>query len=224
VFPSHEPIATPSSREQYAARLPILTVDGLRTRVRRAARLCTRPGLMGKRAYDLLHARGTTHHPQQDLAQQVPSMAPRFRSGRVRSPSRFKCSSPMWLPFTILITLSCLSETSPEQDAALIHAYNSSPNRSHYRGVSRNCADFVKDVINFYYPKALHRSVIADVGITTPKQLARTLVRYSGYHPELQLSKLVIVQIPGSLPRSTAVHGVMGLSLHRRNTSCPVPW
>jgi hypothetical protein len=100
-------------------------------------------------------------------------------------------------------------ETSPEQDAALIRAYNSSPNRSHYRGVSRNCADFVKDVINFYYPKALHRGVVADVGITTPKQLARTLVRYSGHHPELQLSKLVIPQIPGSLPRSTAVHGVV---------------
>lgn len=100
-------------------------------------------------------------------------------------------------------------ETSPEQDAALIRAYNSSPNRSHYRGVSRNCADFVKDVINFYYSKALHRSVVADVGITTPKQLARTLVHYSGHHPELQLSKLVIPQIPGSLPRSTAVHGVV---------------
>jgi hypothetical protein len=28
------------------------------------------------------------------------------------------------------------------------------------RGVSRNCADFVKYVINFYYPKALHRSVV----------------------------------------------------------------
>jgi hypothetical protein len=100
-------------------------------------------------------------------------------------------------------------ETSPEQDAALIRAYNSSPNRSHYHGVSRNCADFVKDVINLYYPKALHRSVVADVGITTPKQLARTLVRYSGHHPELQLSKLVIPQIPGSLPRSTAVRGVV---------------
>ena len=100
-------------------------------------------------------------------------------------------------------------ETSPEQDAALIRAYNASPNRSHYRGVSRNCADFVRDVINFYYPKALHRSVVADVGITTPKQLARTLVRYSGHHPELQLSNFVIPQIPGSLPRSTAVHGVV---------------
>jgi hypothetical protein len=100
-------------------------------------------------------------------------------------------------------------ETSPEQDGALIRAYNSSPNRSHYHGVSRNCADFAKDLINFYYPKALHRSVVADVGITTPKQLARTLVRYSGHYPKLQLSKLVIPQIPGSLPRSTAVRGVV---------------
>jgi hypothetical protein len=100
-------------------------------------------------------------------------------------------------------------ETNPEQDAALIRAYNSWQNRSHYHTVSNNCADFAKDVINFYYPKALHRSVIADVGITTPKQLARTLIRYSGRHPELRLRKLVIPQIPSGLPRSTAVHGVV---------------
>src|ERR1700728_2200596 len=100
-------------------------------------------------------------------------------------------------------------ETSAEQDAALIRAFNTSPNRSHYRGVSRNCADFVKDVINFYYPKALHRSVVADAGITTPKQLALTLARYSGHHPELRFSKVVIPQVPGSLPRSTTVRGVV---------------
>jgi hypothetical protein len=100
-------------------------------------------------------------------------------------------------------------ETSAEQDAALIRAFNTSPNRSHYRGVSRNCADFVKDVINFYYPKALHRSVVADAGITTPKQLALILARYSGHHPELRFSKVVIPQVPGSLPRSTTVRGVV---------------
>jgi hypothetical protein len=70
--------------------------------------LCTRPGLMGERAYDLLHARGTTH-PQHDLAQQVSSMAPNrplgSDAGRVRSPSRFKCSSPTWLPLTIFFFL-----------------------------------------------------------------------------------------------------------------------
>lgn len=100
-------------------------------------------------------------------------------------------------------------ETTPEQDAALIRTLNSSTNRSHFHLAWRNCADFAKGVINFYYPKALHRSVVADVGMTTPKQIAQTLIRFGGRHPELQFSILVIPQIPGSMPRSTTVHGVV---------------
>jgi hypothetical protein len=100
-------------------------------------------------------------------------------------------------------------ETSAEQDAALIRHYNSLPNESHFHTVSRNCADFAKDVMNFYYPKALHRSLIADVGITTPKQMAKTLVKFSKRHPELQFARFVIPQVPGSAARSTAVHGVV---------------
>ena len=100
-------------------------------------------------------------------------------------------------------------ETTPEQDAALIRKLNSSPNESHFRLVSRNCADFAKDIINFYYPKALHRSVIADVGITTPEQMAKTLLRYSAHHPDLNFSRIVIAQVPGSMPRSARVHGVV---------------
>jgi len=100
-------------------------------------------------------------------------------------------------------------ETTREQDDALIRKLNSSANESHFRTVRRNCADFAKDVMNFYYPKSLHRSIIADVGITTPKQMAKMLVRYSARHPELQFSRIVIPQVPGSMPRSTAVHGVV---------------
>jgi hypothetical protein len=100
-------------------------------------------------------------------------------------------------------------ETSSTQDQAFISEYNSAPNHSHFRTVSRNCADFAKDVINFHYPKALHRSVIADVGITTPKQMAKTIVKFSGRHPQLEFSRFVIPQVPGSVARSTAVHGVV---------------
>jgi hypothetical protein len=100
-------------------------------------------------------------------------------------------------------------ETTPEQDDALIQKLNSSANDSHFRTVRRNCADFAKDVLNFYFPKALHRSIIADVGITTPKQMAKMLVKYSARRPELQFSRIVIPQVPGSMPRSTAVHGVV---------------
>jgi hypothetical protein len=100
-------------------------------------------------------------------------------------------------------------ETTPEQDEALIRKLNSSRNESHFHTVSNNCADFAKDIINFYYPKALHRSVIADVGITTPKQMAKMLVKFNRRHPEVEYSRLVIAQVPGSMPRSFAVHGVV---------------
>lgn len=100
-------------------------------------------------------------------------------------------------------------ETTPEQDAALIRKLNSSPNRSHFHLVSRNCADFAKDIMNFYFPKSLHRSVVADAGMTTPKQMAKMLTKYAGRHPELHFSRIVMAQVPGTMPRSTAVHGVV---------------
>jgi hypothetical protein len=100
-------------------------------------------------------------------------------------------------------------ETSSAQDDALIQKLNSSRNVSHFRLLRRNCADFAKDILNFYYPKTLHRSIGADAGITTPKQMAKLLTRYSARHPELSFSHIMIAQVPGSMPRSTAVHGVV---------------
>src|ERR1700726_4707036 len=100
-------------------------------------------------------------------------------------------------------------ETSLAQDDALIRKYNSFPNRSHFHLATNNCADFAKAVINFYYPKSLHRSLVADVGITTPKQIAKMLTKFSAHHPEFEFSRLIISQVPGSMPRSTNVHGVV---------------
>jgi len=100
-------------------------------------------------------------------------------------------------------------ETTAAQDDALIRKLNDSPNRSHFHLVSNNCADFAKSVLNFYYPKSLHRSIVADVGMTTPKQMAKVLTKFSERHPELQFSRIIISQVPGSMPRSTPVHGVV---------------
>src|SRR6202167_345193 len=111
--------------------------------------------------------------------------------------------------------------TTPAQDRAFIERYNSSPNRSHFRTVSHNCADFAKDVINFYYPRSLHRSVIADVGITTPNQMAKTMLKFSARHPQLQFSRFVIPQIPGSVARSTPVHGVVESFLKSKKYMVP---
>jgi hypothetical protein len=98
--------------------------------------------------------------------------------------------------------------TRPEQDDELIRILNSEPNSEAYALLNRNCADFAKQIINFYYPDAAHRSVIADLGVTTPKQIAKSLVRSAKHHPEMQLTTFVIPQVPG-LKRSKPVHGVV---------------
>jgi len=100
-------------------------------------------------------------------------------------------------------------ETSPEQDALLIRKFNSQPNRERYNFVRRNCADFGREVINFYYPHAVHRSLIADLGVTTPKQIAKMLAKYSRHHLELQTSHFLIPQVSGTIRRSTPVHGAL---------------
>jgi len=100
-------------------------------------------------------------------------------------------------------------ETTSEQDDALIRKYNSSPNQSHFHLITNNCADFAKGVLNFYYPRSLHRNLVADVGISTPKQMAKMLTKYGDRHPELEFSRLIISQVPGSMPRSSMVHGVV---------------
>ncbi|MGA8540062.1 MAG: hypothetical protein WB566_11220 [Terriglobales bacterium] len=100
-------------------------------------------------------------------------------------------------------------ETTPEQDARLIEKLNSEPNRERYNFVKRNCADFVREVIDFYYPHALHRSVIGDLGVTTPKQIAKMLEKYGHKHPELESSVFLMPQVPGAIRRSKPVHGVL---------------
>lgn len=102
--------------------------------------------------------------------------------------------------------------TTPEQDDALIRKLNSSPNLESYSLLRRNCADFSKQIINFYYPHATHRSVIADLGVTTPKQVAKTLVHYSKHHPTTEMTAFVIPQVPGTR-RSKPVHGILESAL-----------
>ena len=113
-------------------------------------------------------------------------------------------------------------QTSADQDDNLIREFNSRANRSHFNLLAHNCADFAAGVINFYYPRTLHRNLIADVGITTPKQISKLLVKFSQHHPELQFSSFVVPQVPGTLPRSTPVHGVVESVLKSKKYLLPV--
>jgi len=99
--------------------------------------------------------------------------------------------------------------TTPEQDAALIRRFNHRKNVSHFNLFFHNCADFSESVLNFYYPHSVHRNFIADLGMMTPKQAAKSLVHYSRLRDDTDLETFVIAQVPGTIPRSTPVDGVV---------------
>lgn len=107
-------------------------------------------------------------------------------------------------------------ETTEAQDAQLIALLNSGKNKRRFNLFLHNCADFSRGIMNTYYPHAMHRSLFADQGITTPKQIAKSLVTYSQRHPDLQFSCFVIEQVPGTLPRSGPVRNVFEAFLKKK--------
>jgi len=113
-------------------------------------------------------------------------------------------------------------ETSPEQDGELIRLLSDRSNRQHWNLITANCADFAREIISFYHPHSVHRSIIADLGVTTPKQLARTLCQYSRQNPELHISRFIIPQVPGTIPRSKRVRGVFEVLLTSKKYMLPI--
>jgi hypothetical protein len=93
-------------------------------------------------------------------------------------------------------------KTSVAQDQALIAEFNARPNVNHFNGLIRNCADFSRRVMNFYFPRAVSPDYINDFLITTPKAVAHSLTRYASHHPELDLRVLHFAQVPGTIKRS----------------------
>jgi hypothetical protein len=100
-------------------------------------------------------------------------------------------------------------ETTREQDERFVAYYNDRKNESHFNLFFHNCADFSRAVLNFYFPHSVGRSWLVDLGMTTPKQVARSLSKYAKKNPELPFTVFVIPQIEGEIPRSHPVDGVM---------------
>ena len=94
-------------------------------------------------------------------------------------------------------------ETSVEQDGNLIAEFNSLPNRNHFNGITRNCAEFSRRIINTYFPHATRADYLNDFGLITPKAIARSFTHYGERHPEAHLRVLHFAQLPGTIKRST---------------------
>src|SRR5262245_9995416 len=93
-------------------------------------------------------------------------------------------------------------KTTLEQDLSLIEKFNSIPNVSHYNGLTQNCADFARFVINTYFPKAARADHINDFFMTSPKAISKSFSHYAARHPELQFHVRRFAQIPGAFKPS----------------------
>lgn len=119
--------------------------------------------------------------------------------------------------------------TTPEQDDRLIETLNRRDNHRRFNIFFRNCADFARDLVNeFYYPRAIRSNAIGDLGLTTPKQIVKAMVRYGRRHPEAGLTAYLIPQVPGSRPQSGRPRGVLESFLKVKKYSVPLaviqPW
>ena len=100
-------------------------------------------------------------------------------------------------------------QTTAEEDERFMNKFNDSSNEGHFNLLFHNCADFSRTLLNVYYPHSVHRNFFVDLGITTPKQVARSLTKYADHHPELTFSTFMIPQVPGGIKRSHPIDGVM---------------
>jgi hypothetical protein len=109
--------------------------------------------------------------------------------------------------------------TTVEQDERFVAEMNARPNLRLYRVRSANCANFVAEIANLYYPRAVRANRIADWGIMTPKQVARSMVKLHKTHPEARLRILNIPQVPGTLRRSRSTWGLSEFFLKTKRYS-----
>jgi hypothetical protein len=98
--------------------------------------------------------------------------------------------------------------TTAAQDERLMQWLNSRPDRTHFNFFFSNCADFARQMLDVLFPRAIHRNLPFDFGMTTPKQLESSLHHYAMRHPELEYEVYELPQVPGNIPRSGRLYGV----------------
>ncbi|MGA8142864.1 MAG: hypothetical protein WB987_03120 [Candidatus Acidiferrales bacterium] len=113
-------------------------------------------------------------------------------------------------------------ETTVEQDLDIIAKFNALPNENHFNGMTKNCADFTKDVIDTYFPHSAHRDPINDFGMTSPKAVARTFSHYAQNHPESHFRVLHFSQLPGTIKRSTEARSGTEQLYHSKKLLIPM--
>jgi hypothetical protein len=98
--------------------------------------------------------------------------------------------------------------TTAAQDERLMQWLNRRPNKTQFNFFFSNCADFTRQMLDVLFPRVVHRDLLFDFGMTTPKQLESSLHHYATRHPELRYEVYELPQVPGDIPRSGRLYGV----------------
>jgi len=155
---------------------------------------------------------------------QLREVAPNTESGELPRGNWFQLAGAAYdrkiFAFTVM--------TTPAQDDELIRTLNARENVDRFNFFFRNCADFARDLINEYFPGALRNNFVGDLGLTTPKQVAKSLVGFATRRSELGLASFVIPQVPGSRPASRDNRGVTEGLVKTKKWAIPLfitqPW
>ena len=119
-------------------------------------------------------------------------------------------------------------KTTEAQDRYLMSVLSSRKNKSHFNLFFNNCADFSRGILNLYYVGAIRRNYIADAGMTTPQQIAKSLISYAKQHPGLSFSTFFLPQIPGNRPPSHRLDSVSAGLVRSKKYIVPLaafhPW
>jgi hypothetical protein len=113
-------------------------------------------------------------------------------------------------------------DTTVEQDEKFIAEFNNLPNKNKFNGVTRNCADFTRAVINFYFPGAVYRDYLNDFGMESPKAVARTFTNYALHHPQSNFRVMHFAQVPGTIKRSREVRSGTEQLYHSKKFLVPM--
>ncbi len=89
-----------------------------------------------------------------------------------------------------------------EQDQAAVDWLNGHPNVNQYRTITDNCSDFTRHFINSILPHAVHRDVLNDLAMMSPKAAAHSFADFARKRPELGLYSVHFAQQPGATPRA----------------------
>jgi hypothetical protein len=93
--------------------------------------------------------------------------------------------------------------TTKDEDKRFVESFNRRPNEGHFSTMYANCADFAAAVINTYFPKTIHRDLLNDFTMATPKATARQFaLSFARRHPERSLTIEKFSQVPGPIHRS----------------------